>query len=63
MNSKTLRAWQAQLNLTPAQAADLLGVAHATYFRWLAETTRIPKTAGLACNAIAHNLGEWSKGE
>ena len=62
-----LRAWQAQMGYTFAQAAQALGVSQSAYADWLAGVSRttgkpkaIDKRTGLACAALAAGLGEWT---
>jgi transcriptional regulator with XRE-family HTH domain len=66
MTSSDLKAWQAHMHYTQAQAADALGVSLATYKDWLTGVSRthkktvvIDKRTALACAAIAANLSEW----
>lgn len=66
MTSNDLKAWQAHMHYTQAQAADALGVSLATYKDWLNGVSRthgkpvtIDKRTGLACAAISANLSEW----
>ncbi len=42
----------ARLDRTNAEAAKLLGIAESTLYRWLAGTSKVPKSALLALNLI-----------
>ena len=63
MTPADLRAWQAQIGLTPPKAAIALGVSYATYRDWLSGTSRnsgkpisISRITALACAALAAGL-------
>ena len=66
MTPADLRAWQAHMDYTFAQAAQALGVSQSAYADWLAgvsrttgKTKEIDKRTALACAALAAGLGEW----
>lgn len=66
MKSDDLRAWQAQVGLTPPKAAVALGVSYATYRDWLAGVSRtsgkpieISRQTALACAALAAGLDPY----
>lgn len=42
----------ARLDRTNAEAAKLLGIAESTLYRWLAGTSKVPKSALLALGLI-----------
>lgn len=56
MTGKQLRTWRKRMRLKVYEAADRLGVSRATYTRWEADPTPLPKYVGLACSAISMNL-------
>lgn len=52
MVAADLRAWQIRHDYTYASAADALGVSRATYARYLATNSELPRMVALACAAI-----------
>lgn len=67
MTSDDLKAWQAHMHFTQAQAAAALEVSLATYKDWLKGVSRtsgnpvtIDKRTGLACAAIVAGLAEYA---
>jgi DNA-binding XRE family transcriptional regulator len=69
MNAADLRAWQAHMGYTQAQAAEALGVALGTYCEWVAGVSRTTgrpiapkKTVALACAALAAGMRPWPEG-
>lgn len=69
MTSSDLRAWQAHMDYTQAQAAEELGVALATYRDWVTGVSRTSgrpvaptKTVALACAALAAGMRPWPEG-
>jgi hypothetical protein len=67
MTSEDLRAWQADMGYTQAQAAEELSVALATYRDWITGVSRTSgrpvaptKTVALACAALAAGIRPWS---
>ncbi len=61
MTSDDLRAWQAAMGYTYAQAHAALGVSSATYARMLADGGRIDLRTALACAALAAGLKPWAQ--
>lgn len=60
MTSEDLRAWQARMGYTYAQAHAALGISSATYARMLADGGKIDHRTALACAALAAGLGPWT---
>lgn len=66
MTNDDLKAWQAQMSYTQAQAANALGISRATYIdmsKGISRNTSKPviidlRTA-LACAALAKKLKPW----
>lgn len=59
MTAEDLRAWQAAMGYTYAQACGALGVSSSTYARMLTGEAKIDRRTALACAAIAAGLAEW----
>lgn len=59
MTPDQLRAWRKRLGLKQREAAEALGVHRNTYMHWEQGSPRIPKTAELACAALALGITEF----
>lgn len=59
MTSEDLRAWQAQMGYSYADACKALGVGSSTYARMLAGGAKIDLRTALACAALASGLSPW----
>ena len=69
MTADDLRAWQAAMGFTQAQAAAALGVGVSAYKDWCNGKSRttgkpvaIDLRTALACAALAARLGPWVQG-
>ena len=60
MTPSDLRAWQAHMGYTYETAAEALGLSRSGFAKLLAGDHPIDKRTALACNALAHKIGEWS---
>ena len=60
MTPDDLRAWQAHMGYTYDTAAEALGLSRSGFAKLLAGDHPIDKRTALACNALAHKIGEWS---
>ena len=61
MTSDDLRAWQAAMGYTYAQAHAALGISSATYARMLSGSGPIELRTALACAALAAGLKPWGQ--
>lgn len=60
MTPADLRAWQAHMGYTYETAAKALGISRSGFAKLLSGESTIDKRTALACNALAHKIGEWS---
>jgi hypothetical protein len=60
MTNDELRAWHTHMGYTYETAAEALGISRSGYAKLLAGNHPIDKRTALACNALAHKIGEWS---
>lgn len=59
MTGSDLRAWQASMGYSYAQALAALGVAKGTYARMLSGESKMDRRTALACAAVAAGIEEW----
>ncbi len=62
MTADDLRAWQAHMGCSYAEACKALGVGSSTYARMLAGVAKIDLRTALACAALASGLQPWPVG-
>lgn len=62
MTPGNLRAWQAAMGYSYAEACKALGVGSSTYARMLAGEAKIDLRTALACAALASGLSPWPVG-